>query len=157
DRPVARAGPNQNAHPGVDRDDLLVELHAGVRPALQEVVGLGKPAVVVKASVGGDLGNVDRRGIVGEVGKGTPRRTARTGNSRQLGEVDQFIVASFGGHRWSVRMIEEAARDQCSRNATVVGQPAAPAEGVPLPKALLVKYLQCWRRSETPGARQEST
>lgn len=94
---------NHHAHARVNLDQFVVQLHLGsltIGPllALQKVIGLCQSAVVVETGVGGNLGDVDRAGKVGHVGKRSPRGATGTGNARDLGEINQFVAAR-GGRR----------------------------------------------------------
>ena len=94
---VAGAGADEDAQTRTDGDDVVIELHAGVGTALEEVIRFGEALVVVHLGVSGNIGDVNRGWVIGDALKRAVRRTAGAPNARDGGEIDDF-VSFAGGH-----------------------------------------------------------
>ena len=92
-RAVADAGGDDDAHTGVDPDQLVVELHLGARAAVEEEVSLGEALVVVQGGVLGDVGDVHGGGVAVGVVEGAAGGAARAGDAGDFGEVDDLVAA----------------------------------------------------------------
>lgn len=91
DRSMARSRPNQDAHPGMNRDCDVIQLHGRIRLALEKIIRFRQSPMVVKPCVLGNLGNMNRAGIIRHVRECSPSGPAGTGNPRDTGKVNQFV------------------------------------------------------------------
>ena len=85
------AGANHDGHPRMNINDLIVQLHLGVGPTLQEVVGLRQPPVMMQLGISGDLRDVDGRREIFHLGKSSSGCTTRAGHSRNRAEVGNLV------------------------------------------------------------------
>ncbi len=88
--PHARA--NQNAHPGLREITSSSSCICASGAALQYVVRLGEPLVVVQLGVGRDLGHVHRARKVRHIAKRPPRGAAGARDALNLAEIDNLVA-----------------------------------------------------------------
>jgi hypothetical protein len=98
---VAGAWANEDRDTRAHGDDVLIELHAGVGAALEEIIRFSETLVIVQAGVCGDVGDVDRGGEVGNIFERTMRGAAGALDAGDGGEIDKFV--GFGGHVFEPR------------------------------------------------------
>ena len=93
---MSSAGSDQDAHAWFDRNDLVVQLHLGIRSTFQKEVSLGECLVIMKLCCFRYLCYVKRRWKVGNISEGSACDTTGTRLWRNLVKVCDLI----GWHRF---------------------------------------------------------
>src|SRR5262249_8440630 len=78
--------------------------HLSIELALEEKVSLRQRAMIVARGTDGDLGHMDRARELGIIGERPPRGSARAGNTRNRGEINDRPRSRRCGvfhYRWS--------------------------------------------------------
>jgi len=95
DRPVNRPRRNEHAGSRLERESLAVQLNLSVCVALEDIVGFGQAAVIVRLGVDGDFGTVYRAREQVRSSQCPARRTARAGDRRNGVKIDELIARRF--------------------------------------------------------------